>query len=882
MHTTSLLQDALHTITDFLALPVEGVGWTQQNGVVRLMEAVGQYLTVPEVQRTLEACLSALPPGDYCVRPAHQLGLAGNRTIVLLPDTTFARAGMLPFTIGLLLVFPSEITLTTEQLASLRAIAHLTTQALYGQQALQEAQRRQGRLAAAAAVGRDAAMLLDPDTLLRRVTQLIQQQFGFDHVGIFLMDETGEYLALQAANSMYGQQLVAQQYRLKVGEQGLVGEVAATGVAQVAVDVGPDACGGGGCLPHIRSEMALPFCYGDQIIGVLDVQSAAADAFTASDGSVLQMMADQVANLFANARLHAEVRQRLRDTRLLRDIMLQASALNQPEVLQRALPLLQATLPFPYQAFFEIRDGRLQATPGSRWPQLTYSLDIAPLSAIWHTGDVWRASSAAQLQWLGASDAASPITGLVALPLRNHTQTLALLAVATDDPRQIHPREQSFIEAVAAQLSVLLQNAQHYEAMVQGQELLRHLIAVGEALLAVQDLPLLLTHLSQAILERIRGTVEIALDIADEGLQWVAQMASPDLPAPVYLADFITLAHLDAHTHHTRVSDMGDAADRMYLKSVHPRMMLAVEEFKTRHLLIQPLQTTESVLGYLVVTLETADNSLPERIAWIQAVANQAALTLNNARLIMQLKQQTERLSHAYEEAKHLNDIRAQMIQNVSHELRTPLGIIIGYADMLREEMLGPLDESQQEIVQTILARAQDLNRMVQNLTSLQGRIQITALTPIALVELLRQVIQEFQGFAAEQRVQFYIEAKPDVPLIPGDLELLHLAFAHLVENAIKFSPDGGAVLVRIWEDAQWVLVSIADHGIGIPQEHLHHIFDRFYQVDGSTTRHFGGMGIGLALVWDILEAHRGYVQVQSAVGQGSTFLAALPCATEG
>ena len=118
-------------------------------------------------------------------------------------------------------------------------------------------------------------------------------------------------------------------------------------------------------------------------------------------------------------------------------------------------------------------------------------------------------------------------------------------------------------------------------------------------------------------------------------------------------------------------------------------------------------------------------------------------------------------------------------------------------------------------------------------------------------------------------------------PVLLG-LTLLHLAFAHLVENAIKFSPDGGAVLVRIWEDAQWVLVSIADHGIGIPQEHLHHIFDRFYQVDGSTTRHFGGMGIGLALVWDILEAHRGYVQVQSAVGQGSTFLAALPCATEG
>jgi two-component system sensor histidine kinase VicK len=108
----------------------------------------------------------------------------------------------------------------------------------------------------------------------------------------------------------------------------------------------------------------------------------------------------------------------------------------------------------------------------------------------------------------------------------------------------------------------------------------------------------------------------------------------------------------------------------------------------------------------------------------------------------------------------------------------------------------------------------------------------------------------------------------------------VHLAFAHLIENAIKFSPDGGNVLVRIWHEEQLVLVSIVDRGIGIPKEHLPHIFDRFYQVDGSTTRHFGGMGIGLALVWDILEAHHGYVQVQSTVGQGSTFLVALPYAS--
>jgi signal transduction histidine kinase len=98
-----------------------------------------------------------------------------------------------------------------------------------------------------------------------------------------------------------------------------------------------------------------------------------------------------------------------------------------------------------------------------------------------------------------------------------------------------------------------------------------------------------------------------------------------------------------------------------------------------------------------------------------------------------------------------------------------------------------------------------------------------------------------------------------------------------LIENAIKFSPDGGNVLVRIWQEEEMALISIADHGIGIPQEHLHRIFDRFYQVDGSTTRRFSGMGVGLALVWDILEVHHGYIQVQSVLGQGSTFLVALP-----
>ncbi|MGQ9521830.1 MAG: sensor histidine kinase, partial [Anaerolineae bacterium] len=120
------------------------------------------------------------------------------------------------------------------------------------------------------------------------------------------------------------------------------------------------------------------------------------------------------------------------------------------------------------------------------------------------------------------------------------------------------------------------------------------------------------------------------------------------------------------------------------------------------------------------------------------------------------------------------------------------------------------------------------------------------------------------------------------IPTILADREHLLLAISQLLDNAIKFSPQGGTVRIRIWSEGDWVNLAVQDEGIGIPREHLPHIFERFYQVDGSTTRRFGGMGIGLALVWEIMEAHRGFVRVESEVGRGSTFTLSFPRAGGG
>jgi GAF domain-containing protein/HAMP domain-containing protein len=168
-------------------------------------------------------------------------------------------------------------------------------------------ERRALQLQAAAEVGRAAAYLRDLDELLFQVARLISERFGFYHVGIFLLDEAGEYAVLRAANSEGGQQMLAQGHKLKVGEQGIVGYVTGTRQPRLALDVGQDAVHfQNPFLPHTRSEMALPLIVASRLLGVLDIQSTEELAFTQEDLAVLQVLADQVAVAIENARLFLE------------------------------------------------------------------------------------------------------------------------------------------------------------------------------------------------------------------------------------------------------------------------------------------------------------------------------------------------------------------------------------------------------------------------------------------------------------------------------------------------------------------------------------------------------------------------------------------------
>ncbi|MBN1659548.1 MAG: GAF domain-containing protein [Anaerolineae bacterium] len=170
-----------------------------------------------------------------------------------------------------------------------------------------DAERRALQVQAAAEVGRAAASIRDLDDLLTQVTHLISERFGFYHAGIFLLDSTGEYVVLRAANSPGGQRMLARGHRLRVGEAGIVGYVTGRRESRIALNVGQDAVFfDNPDLPETRSEMALPLMAGGQLLGALDVQSREAGAFSEEDVDVLRLLADQVAVSIENAQLFAE------------------------------------------------------------------------------------------------------------------------------------------------------------------------------------------------------------------------------------------------------------------------------------------------------------------------------------------------------------------------------------------------------------------------------------------------------------------------------------------------------------------------------------------------------------------------------------------------
>ncbi len=304
-------------------------------------------------------------------------------------------------------------------------------------------------------------------------------------------------------------------------------------------------------------------------------------------------------------------------------------------------------------------------------------------------------------------------------------------------------------------------------------------------------------------------------------------------------------------------------------------------------LMCAPLVSKGQAMG--VMALARLKESVSERglfdeadLEFLIALARQAAVAIENARLFARAQQHAAELAQALEHQQELDRLKNEFIQNVSHELRAPLAITRGYADLLESGQLGELQPDQQKPVAIVARRVRMLAKLVDDLTaSLETERKKLKREWVNLASLVREQLADFQVAAGQAELSLTAQITPDLPPVFGDPMHLRRVLDNLVGNALKFTPAGGHIVVRLLQDDQNLVLEVADSGIGIPADQMGRIFERFYQVDGSVSRRYSGAGLGLALVKEIIEAHGGTVGVQSEVGVGSTFTVTLPVAGE-
>ena len=292
---------------------------------------------------------------------------------------------------------------------------------------------------------------------------------------------------------------------------------------------------------------------------------------------------------------------------------------------------------------------------------------------------------------------------------------------------------------------------------------------------------------------------------------------------------------------------------------------------------IEALSLTETVLGAVIRQAQLRLDAVAEH-------ERQMATTIG------ELNDKRERLDRAVHRLEELDRLKSNFLANMSHELRTPLTSIIGYGEMLAEGLAGPLSLDQRDYVQTILGKADQLLGLISavlDASSIEsGQLSLDRM-PVMLTQLVRSEVSSFVTAAQKRGIQIAVEAPVD-GMILGDRKKLRQVVSCLLSNAVKFTPDSGRVDVTVRggtlipgdpSSPPAVHLVVTDSGIGISRQLVPQIFEPFYQVDSSSTRAFGGSGVGLTLVKAYVEAHGGSIWVDSDPGAGATFLAAFPTA---
>lgn len=728
--------------------------------------------------------------------------------------------------------------------------------------------------------------------VLTRVIAELHSALNAEAASVALVDREAQELILYAAGPVANQ---VDGLRLPLN-QGIIGWVVQSGQTALVNDTSGDSRFysdmDGKTGFNTRSVICAPLIVGDKITGAVEVLNKRVGHFGQEDLQFLEVFGSVAASAIENASLYQETQNRLRELTALYEVSrLVMTVGDVGEIYDHLVAQVAELIEAEHCALFLYDPGAqaLICRQPSFGPEADFIAQLRlPLSQNGLIKEVVDAEEPLISNELWNEPGFAPFQSILD---RLHARSVLGCAIKTDESEfgllvaankrgkdRFSEQDRKLAAIMIQQANLALQRVRLQQRQQRDAYIQTALLEVSRAISNLTNLDKLLEFVVR-ISHRLVGCDHCLVCLWDEKSSAFVPKAESGLPP-------------DLQGCFTRFSlKTKDIPSLDYsVKTRSPVLMTeeklsqaipnwAIGLFGGKNCILVPLATQRRVVGNLVAAYNKKARPFTDwEVDLMIGIARQAAVAVENVGLYRELQTHSIELEQALRELQQADELKSQFIQNVSHELRTPLTFIKGYTELLLEGQLGELSQEQGEGLQRVAERTDQLCRLVDDVMTLQT-IDQSALDccPIDLRVPVSTAVQNMMSAAEQAGVRFHIEVPSDLPLVWADGLRIHQALSHLLENAVKFSPQGGTVLVRAWVQGGQMRVEIQDTGIGIPPEALPHIFARFYQVDGSTTRRFGGTGLGLAIVEEIIKSHGGRVGVQSQEGQGSNFFFTLP-----
>ncbi len=629
----------------------------------------------------------------------------------------------------------------------------------------------------------------------------------------------------------------------------------------------------------VESALLLPFGHGDYNVGLLLLgRSARLTEFTVRDIRLARNLAGQAGAAIEHARLYAQAKRRIDELSTFHQIVLQLNTPLELEVVlenitEAALKIIEANNLHIYLWDAEKDEFSFCSAlwrNGSRRPAVASPRKDGLTASVVHSGAPVIIDNANSHPLFTRDEAKGwGVQAIAGFPLKHSDRVIGAFTVTYVEPHIFTPDEKLLMNLLADQAAIAVENARLFSD-AQGRLLsMSALVDMAKQVTGNLRVELVLQTTVQTLQKLLRARASTIALISDDGEDLVVEAA----------------AGIKPQFHRVRIKlgegVSGRAVDErrmIYIRDTYREPDFLFFDDVLRSLLVVPLLSRDQVIGTLTVDSDRPHAFSESDTQLLTIAAAQVSVAIANARLFEALEDRAAELAVAYEELKENDRLKDELVQNVSHELRTPLTFIRGYVDLLVDGEMGELAPEQLRALRIVADKTGEVTRLVEDIMSLQ-RIDSANLLrqPFAMETMLESVVDLHLLSAKDRGLELRFRTPASRGVVEADRGRINQVLDNLIGNAMKFSPDGGTIELRMVDRKNDVLVVVSDEGIGVPPEKSDRIFDRFYQIDGSSRRRFGGAGIGLAIVRRIVEAHSGDIWIKSEVGLGSSFYFTIP-----